>query len=254
MRKDDLEQIRSMLAQGLDVKETREQVNAHFRNKRVDANEWAVLDNICSQAEYAHALLMRFIMQHLDGRCKVLDVGAGTGRLSARVLGACPATHVTLFDMSKRQLDEARILLKTYEGRFDVVVGDMYDPEVQLEQSAFDCVISAFAICHGRLRSNYRDLDHTIHTCLKPSGIFVCVDLVCGADLDLTMLAFEDWAGHLESAFGEDRAMQILHGSVIEDSPLSVSDHMELLKEVGFERADVLWKLNAYARYVGCRS
>ena len=77
-----------MFGQGLEAKETQEQVNAHFRRKKVNPDEGAILDKICDQAEYAHTLLIRSIMEHLHNGSRVLDLGAGFGRLSAQILKA----------------------------------------------------------------------------------------------------------------------------------------------------------------------
>ena len=250
MREEDLEQLRSMLAQGVDAKETQEEVNAHFRQRGFyDASS---LDKICPQAAYAHTLLMRSI-QHLQGPRKFLDMGAGTGRVSARILATFPEAHVTLFDVSERQLDVARGVLAAYKGRFVTAVGDMFDPELQISRSTYDCVVSTFSICHGRSISRYHDLYQKIHDSLNLTGVFVCLDHVCGADLDLTMLAFQDWAEHLEQAFGEEAAPKFLRGSVVEDNPLPLFEHMHLLKQVGFKKTDVLWKQSAFALYIGLR-
>ena len=250
MREEDFEQLRSMLAQGLDAKETQEEVNAHFRKR--DVYDASALDKICPQAAYAHTLLIRSI-QHLQGPRKFLDVGAGTGRLSARILEAFLEAHITLLDVSERQLDVAQEVLAANDGRFETVVGDMFDPKLQLARSTYDCVLSTFSICHGRSISRYHDLYRKIHDSLKPAGIFVCLDHVYGADLDLTMLAFQDWGGHLEQAFGEEAAPGMLLGAVIEDNPLPLFEHMSLLRQVGFRKADVLWKLSAFALYIGLR-
>ena len=71
---------------------------------------------------------------------RILDLGAGTGMLSAVVAESFPDARFTLFDYSPRMLEQAGEILGD---RAEVKVGDMYEG---IPAGPWDAVISALAI------------------------------------------------------------------------------------------------------------
>lgn len=134
---------------------------------------------------------------------------------------------------------------------FFLKIREMLLQDLALPSEGFDSVISSFAVCHGRSESDYRNLYAKIQDCLKPQGCFLCLDLVCGAEVDLTMIGFQDWEKLLESHFSETDIQKIIRNVIVEDYPLSIPQHLALLSEVGFKAPDVLWKENVFALYGG---
>ena len=244
-------EIRDMLRQGIAIKETREQVNQHFRTA-VDASDFFPNANQISPAfDCTHELLFRTMATLLPTAPSVLDLGAGTGRLSKLVSDRFPDSRVMLLDVSERLLTEAARQLAEVGAKFTTVVVDMFESDLGLEANSFDCVVSSYALCHGRSESEYEGLYRQIMNYIKPAGCFLCLDHVHGARAELTMIGFEDWAAVLGQHFPEDRVESILKNSLIEDSPLDIPHHLSLLEKVGFERVDVLWKEGLFALYGG---
>jgi tRNA (cmo5U34)-methyltransferase len=58
----------------------------------------------------------------------VLDLGAGTGGLSAAVLGGLPGARVTLVDVDTEMLDEARRRLAPFAERVRFREASFLDP------------------------------------------------------------------------------------------------------------------------------
>ena len=245
-------EIRDMLDQGIAVKKTREQVNQGFRDVPDAFNFFSNASKVSPDFQYTHELLFRTMATLVPSAPSVLDLGAGTGRLSKLVLGRFPQSQITLLDISEKLLTEAARRLEETGAEFRTVVGDLFaDDDVQLEADSFDCVVSSYALCHGRLESEYEGLYARIRNWIKPGGCFLCLDHVHGSKAELTMLGFEDWAELLRRNFPEDRVEPILKNSLIEDSPLDIPHHLSLLSKVGFERVDVLWKKGLFALYGG---
>ncbi len=156
------------------------------------------------------------------------------------------------FNFFSNASTEAARHLEEIGAEFRTVVGDLFaDDDIQLEADSFNCVVSSYALCHGRLESEYEGLYARIRNWIKPGGCFLCLDHVHGSKAELTMLGFEDWAELLRRNFPEDRVESILKNSLIEDSPLDIPHHLSLLSKVGFERVDVLWKKGLFALYGG---
>ena len=245
-------EIRDMLDQGIDIKEPREQVNQHFRDVADPAGFFPNASKVSHDFKYTHELMLRTMAAHVPHAPSVLDLGAGTGRLSKLVLGRFPQSRLTLVDVSEKLLAEAARQLTETGAGFRTVVGDLFtDDALHFEDDSFDCVVSSYALCHARMESEYEGLYVRICSWIKPSGCFLCLDHVHGSKAELTMLGFEDWAELLRRNFPEDSVDPILKNSLIEDSPLDIPHHLSLLANVGFDRVDVLWKKGLFALYGG---
>jgi len=104
----------------------------------------------------------------------VLDLGAGTGETSRRVLAAHPGATLVALDENPGMLDRARPYLPGAQ----FVVGRLEQP---LPAGPFDLVISALAI-HHLDAAGKADLFARICAVLAPGGRFVLGDLVVPPD------------------------------------------------------------------------
>jgi tRNA (cmo5U34)-methyltransferase len=182
----------------------------------------------------------------------VLDLGAGTGNLSRRILRAFPESRVTLVDFSQNMLDEAPNVLEAFPGRYDVQRADFW--QVDFPPGQFEAVISSFALHHGRGEAVYRDLYRNIYCWLKSPGAFVCCDVVEGDTPDLTAMNIAGWRQHLTGRISPADIERLFENYRREDSPISLRQHLGLLAEAGFCSADVVWKRYNFAVYVGIKA
>ncbi len=97
---------------------------------------------------------------------KVLDVGAGTGRLTLRLakLGA----DVTALDISEEMLKKLKVKAKKIKD----VIGDC--ESMPFEDESFDVVVATFHIVH--LKGLKRFFDE-VYRVLKPSGKFLVTNI-----------------------------------------------------------------------------
>jgi ubiquinone/menaquinone biosynthesis C-methylase UbiE len=97
---------------------------------------------------------------------KILDIGAGTGRLS--VLLAKGGAQVTALDVSPKMLD----MLKKKNKDIQTVVGDA--ESLLFEDNSFDIVTAAFLIVHLKNPSRFFD---EVYRILKDGGVFVVTNI-----------------------------------------------------------------------------
>jgi malonyl-CoA O-methyltransferase len=97
---------------------------------------------------------------------KVLDAGAGTGRLSFKLKGA--GAQVTAIDISPEMLAK----LKQREGGVEVVEGDIQ--HMPFADGSFDMVFSSLTIVHLQKIEAFLDECYRV---LKDGGIFALVNI-----------------------------------------------------------------------------
>jgi len=97
---------------------------------------------------------------------KVLDVGAGTGRLAIALAGK--KAEVTALDVSSEML---RVLEKK-NGKIKTVVGEA--ESLPFPEQSFDLVIAAFLIVHLKDLAKFFD---EVYRVLKPGGRFLVTNI-----------------------------------------------------------------------------
>ena len=122
---------------------------------------------------------------------RVLDLGAGTGLLSAYVAERHPGVELVLVDGAAAMLEQARRLLEPHATT--VLVQDLRDA---LPAGQFDAVVSGLAIHHLHDQDK-RDLDARVFAVLRPGGAFVNAEQVRGPTAWLDARQREGWLGGL---------------------------------------------------------
>jgi tRNA (cmo5U34)-methyltransferase len=167
---------------------------------------------------------------------RVLDLGAGTGLMTAHVADAFPLARFELLDGSEAMLAEASQTLGALVSA--VYVQDMAQA---LPEGPFDAVISALAIHHLEDPDKER-LYSRVFGVLRPGGMFVNSEQVAGPTAALTELYDERW---IEMC----RALGASEQEIIEslerrkhDRCATVEKQLGWLREAGFEWADCYYK------------
>lgn len=177
---------------------------------------------------------------------RVLDLGAGTGLLSERVLVARPDADVVLLDGAPGMLDEARARLGD---RASYITGDLADP---LPAGPWDAIVSALAI-HHLPDPDKADLFTRVREALAPGGVFVNAEQVAGPTP-----ALDDYYLHRHEcaarSLGTDDAEWA--GAVERmrhDRKATVEQQLGWLRQAGFADADCFLKDHSFAVLVARR-
>ncbi len=105
---------------------------------------------------------------------RVLDLGAGTGLLSAMILSRWPRARLVLLDLSTGMADRARARFAGRGARVEIHVGDyLHDPL----GGPFDAVVSGLSI-HHLSDAGKRAVFRRAFGALRPGGWFVDADNV----------------------------------------------------------------------------
>ena len=168
----------------------------------------------------------------------ILDVGAGTGLLSAFLLEKFPDARLTLMDIAENMLDEAR---KRFATRPDTeyVICDYSRSELG---GPYDIVCSALSI-HHLAPEDKRRLFGRIFMALTPGGMFVNADQAEVETPYFRQRYLEYWNEFLRNGpMTEAQHAEILKRRDTLDRNEKLSVQLTWLKEAGFADVDVVYR------------
>ncbi|EFL18730.1 class I SAM-dependent methyltransferase [Streptomyces sp. C] len=192
----------------------------------------------------------------------VVDLGSGPGALASRLAARLPAAEVLAVDADPLLLELGRAHYGTALRYVEVTIGAPGWLDTLALDRPLDAAVSTTALHYlgeGTLRQVYRELAER----LRPGGVFVNGDHInpdSAAIHDLAheigrrrsercqALAQEDWQTWWAGATADpelsvlpDRTEEHRHPPC-EGNDLSVSGHIELLREAGFGHAGTVWQ------------
>jgi tRNA (cmo5U34)-methyltransferase len=169
---------------------------------------------------------------------EILDVGAGTGLMSAFLLEKFPDARLTLMDISENMLDMARQRFATRPGT-EYVVCDYSCSELG---GPYDIVCSALSIHHLET-GDKRELFRRIYACLKPGGMFVNADQADGETPYFRQRYLDYWNDFLRSGpMTKAQHAEILKRRDTLDKNEKLPLQLLWLQEAGFSDVDVVYK------------
>jgi tRNA (cmo5U34)-methyltransferase len=170
---------------------------------------------------------------------RILDLGCGTGNLTAAALQHFPDVEIHALDISADILNECRT-------RFAANTNIHYHQQdlcyLDFPGESFDLIISSIAIHHIKDADKVK-LYQKLHRIIKPGGIFVFADQARGINYQIYQKHIARWhqealkLGSTESDWQLWMAHQDAH-----DHHSPVGWHLKQLEAAGFTEVDVIWK------------
>ncbi len=189
---------------------------------------------------------VRTVVATVPAAPRVLDLGAGTGLLSAAILSELPAAHVVLVDRSELMLSRARSRFASQE-RVTVQNGDLTDP---LPEGGFDAIVSGLAI-HHLSHTDKRRLFARIRDALRPGGVFVNVEQVQGPLPHLESLYDSQHELHVTREHAPAQEWEAGRERMKFDVCIDLETQLQWLRDAGFRSIDCLAKDFRFATYAG---
>ena len=182
------------------------------------------------------------------GAKALLDIGCGAGNWSIKLLGEIPGMSVTLLDLSRPMLDRAQQRV-TAAGAATVktLQGDVR--EMDFPEASFDLIVAGAVLHHLRGDEEWQAVFAMIHDWLKPGGSLWVFDMVTSESPAVEEAMQQQYRDHLRSIGGEAMVEKVLAYIDKEDSPRPLAWQLDLLREAGFARIDVLHKNGPFAAY-----
>ena len=183
---------------------------------------------------------------------QLLDIGCGAGNYSLKMLSKLPNLECTLVDLSDPMLDKAyeRVSEQTNKN-VHVVKGDIR--EVPLKQNYFDIILAGAVLHHLRDDQDWETTFKKIYGLLKPGGCFMISDLITQDTEILNNYTWERYGDYLEELGGKDYRKKVLDYVDKEDSPRSMNYQLDLMKNLGFSKVEILHKNMCFGAFGGIK-
>jgi len=184
-----------------------------------------------------------------DAAIRVLDLGAGTGLLTALLASTFPNAHFTLTDISAEMLARAHTRFAAEPARFHYQV---FDYVTESLDGAYDVVVSALSL-HHTAWSDLPEIFKRIYDVLQPSGIFINADQVLGTTATNEAHYEVHWQRRVrELGCTEEEVTQAM-ARMKADRTAPLAQQLTWLTAAGFTNVECWFKEYRFAVYSGVK-
>ncbi|MBN2111210.1 MAG: methyltransferase [Methanosarcinaceae archaeon] len=171
-----------------------------------------------------------------------MDTGCGTGSLISKAIGQFPDTKFLMIDPSERMLELAKEKLSSCSNKKLDFLRASATQEFSQHLEERPDVITAIQ-CH-----HYLDLDNrakALKMCyglLEENGIFVTFENISPLTEEGIVIGKRYWGRYQSERGRSDKEVEVyLERFGTEYFPLTVEEHLELLRKTGFRTVELFW-------------
>jgi tRNA (cmo5U34)-methyltransferase len=209
------------------------------RHLRVDADGYdAQIRRFIPHYEEMIATGVEVLSALAPAESHILDLGGGTGALSAAVLAGLPRSRVTVLDVDAEMLAEARRRLAGFGDRVSFEQASFLDP-----LPAADVVVASLALHHVHDLDAKTALYRAIHDALTPGGLLLNLDAAVSEGERLNRLVFDRMAERMaDHGIGDAEARGHFAAWADEDRYFPLDAELAALRAAGYDEVECLWR------------
>ncbi len=171
-----------------------------------------------------------------------MDTGCGTGSLVSKAIAEFPHIKFLLLDPSEGMLDQARKKMFSYPtGRLEFLKAS---PTQEFSQNLKENpdVITAIQCHHYLSRESRAKATRVCYDLLKEGGIYIIFENIRPLTEDGTAIGKQYWENFQLSHGNDEKEIQKhLERFDTEYFPITVEEHLELLRATGFKTVELFW-------------
>jgi tRNA (cmo5U34)-methyltransferase len=184
-----------------------------------------------------------------------LDTGCGTGTLVEAALRFFPDTTFVLTDPTELMLQAAVTRLKAFQGNRVQFLPLTPSEDLLSHQDVLKPQVITAILCHHYFnREKRRSVTDVCCHLLDAGGVFVSVENIMPDSKQGTQMGIERWK-RFQMEHGRTPIMAEKHAARfnIEYFPITITEHLDLLKKAGFKTAELFWKSHMQAGFYGIK-
>lgn len=169
----------------------------------------------------------------------ILDIGAGTGLMSAFFHEKYPDAKITLVDISADMLKKAE---ERFDGNANIDFLNADFATVELPDDHYDLVVSGLAI-HHLPNPLKKQLFGKIANTLTPGGWFINADQVLGSNDIAEKIYTENWKNHVDNNIHlDEQEKQSAFERIKVDIMAPLKDQLEWIENAGMDNANCYYQ------------
>ena len=174
----------------------------------------------------------------------ILDIGSGIGNIEKNIFKKLPKTEIICVEISPEMARTSRLNLKQFGNRAKIVNKDILDFEADDRYDAIFSNIALHNIPYGKKKLLIKNIKKWLNYC----GIFIWSDLIKYSD---DIVQNKIIAQRLKNALKKGATKKFAEENFEKegkfDYPLGVNQTLNLLKETGFSKSEIVWLYGAFA-------
>ncbi len=179
----------------------------------------------------------------------ILDVGAGTGLMSAFFHEKYPKATISLVDISAQMLNKAK---ERFEGEQNITFLQADFADADFGEAQYDVIISGLAIHH--LPHELKQLlFKKIYRALSPGGIFINADQVEGETEFVDKFYKNIWVEKVKKSSLGEAEKESAFERVKLDIFAPLTCQLEWLREVGFKEVNNYYQYYNFVVFAGIK-
>lgn len=168
----------------------------------------------------------------------VLDLGAGTGLLSAFVAFSYPRARITMVDISREMLAHARERFAAGGARFAFEVADYEKGRIT---GRYDAVMSALSLHHLGDETK-RTIFAQAFAALNPRGVLINADQVRGETGEIDRHCHDRWISRARELGAPEREIMTALEQMKFDHAATAAEQLEWMREAGFREVGLAYR------------
>ena len=219
-------------------------VKSHFEAE-AEKFDKIILKLIPHYTEMINALVL-LIPFKKDEQINVIDLGCGTGTLAQKIKNAFPNSNISCLDIAENMIKLAQNKLGK---NINCYIGNFYEYSFDKK---YDVIASSLALHHLESDEDKKMFYQKIYNALNKNGVFYNADVVLGSNHHLQEIYMAKWKTFMNKNVSlEEINNKWMVNYRAEDRPTSLMNHINWLKDIGFNDVDVVWKYYNYGVYGG---
>jgi tRNA (cmo5U34)-methyltransferase len=179
-----------------------------------------------------------------------LDTGSGTGYLPSQALSHFPGTRFLLADPSAAMLDKAHHRLANFPAERFSILPPMLSEELHGNLPLQPDVVTAVQCHHYGGDRSRRAATSTIFHLLPAGGLYITFENIRPDSTEGTVIGLERWM-NFQRQQGRSREVVENHRTRFDSEyfPITVTEHLDLLRESGFSVTELFWRSQMQAGF-----
>ena len=233
-------------------KSTVEEIKQRFDNdverfSNLDTGQLSTID-----AKISLELITEAAKRIVPNAENLLDIGCGAGNYTLMMLTKIPNLNCTLVDLSKPMLDKAfERVSENANNQVTILQGDIRN--LSLIENHYDIILAGAVLHHLRDDTDWETTFEKLFKLLRPGGCLMISDLITQDTEWLTDYTWERYGDYLEKLGGKEYRQKVLDYVAKEDSPRSMNYQLDLMKQVGFRKVEILHKNICFGAFGGIK-